>query len=106
MNETEHLLMKSLERFKVQLQDAEVTGWYKNESTVSDEIARIDRVLADMRKPSPMPQLLEATKLAYRKHHLGDDKIGWDELSEALLDALCEAMGDKAFQAWIEQVKP
>lgn len=47
-------------------------------------------------------ELLEAVKLAYRKHHLGDDSIGWDELSEKLQDVLCEAMGDEAFQAWIE----
>ena len=45
-------------------------------------------------------QLLEAVKLAYRKHHLEDDSVGWDELTSALCDALCEAMGDAAFQAW------
>jgi hypothetical protein len=28
--------------------------------------------------------LLDAVKLAYRKHHLNDDSIGWDELSEML----------------------
>lgn len=106
MNDTEHLLVKSLERFKAQLQDAEATGWYKDEPTVTDEIARIDRALSDMRKPSSTHQLLEAAKLAYRKHHLGDDKVGWSELSEALLDALCEAMGDEAFQAWVDEVKP
>lgn len=50
--------------------------------------------------------LLEAVKLAYRKHHLEDTAIGWDELSEALQDALCEAMGDAEFQAWLKEVKP
>lgn len=48
------------------------------------------------------PELLEAVKLAYRKHYLGDDIIGWGELSEKLMNALCEAMDDEAFQAWIE----
>lgn len=53
---------------------------------------------------SAAPQLLEAAKLAYRKHHLGDDSIGWDELSEALQNALCEAMGDRAFVAWTNDI--
>lgn len=50
------------------------------------------------------PELLEAVKLAYRKHHLGDDTIGWDELSEALHNALCNAMGDNAYLAWMNEV--
>ena len=45
--------------------------------------------------------LLDAVKLAYRKHHLNDDSIGWDELSECLLDALCNEMGDDGFQQWL-----
>ena len=45
--------------------------------------------------------LLTACKMAYRKHHLNDESIGWEELSEALLDALCNAMGDDGYQAWI-----
>jgi hypothetical protein len=49
--------------------------------------------------------LLEACKLAYRKHHLGDDRVGWDELSDALLCALCNEMGDYCFQMWLKQIK-
>lgn len=49
-------------------------------------------------------QLTEALKLAYRKHHVGDDSIGWDELSDHLCNALCESIGDKEFQAWLERV--
>ena len=45
--------------------------------------------------------LLDAVKLAYRKHHLGDESIGWDELSECLLDALCNEMGDDGYQEWL-----
>jgi len=45
--------------------------------------------------------LLSACKLAYRKHHLNDDSIGWDELSDCLLDALCNEMGDDGFQEWL-----
>ena len=47
--------------------------------------------------------ILEALKLAYRKHHIMDDSIGWEELSEKLRDALCEAMGDEEYQQWLEE---
>lgn len=47
-------------------------------------------------------ELLEAVKLAYRKHHLGDDTIGWNELSDTLLNALCNAMGDEAYLEWVK----
>ena len=50
-------------------------------------------------------KLLEACKLAYRKHHLNDDSIGWDELSDALLDALCNEMGDDGYAEWIKSLK-
>ena len=45
--------------------------------------------------------LLEAAKLAYRKHHLGDDSIGWDELEDILHDALCNELGDDGFLMWM-----
>jgi len=44
--------------------------------------------------------ILSALQLAYRKHHLDDDNVGWEELSDALCHALCEAMGDEGFQRW------
>lgn len=46
--------------------------------------------------------LLSACKLAYRKHHLNDDSIGWDELANSLRDALCNEMGDDTFQKWLQ----
>ncbi|QOX81046.1 hypothetical protein FY034_18900 (plasmid) [Trichlorobacter lovleyi] len=49
-----------------------------------------------------VPGLLEAVKLAYRKHHLDDDMVGWSELSDKLCNALCNAMGDAGFQIWLE----
>jgi hypothetical protein len=49
----------------------------------------------------PCRELLEACKMAYRKHHLNDQSIGWDELSEVLLNALCNTMGDKGFNEWL-----
>lgn len=50
-------------------------------------------------------QTLKALKLAYRKHHLNDDRIGWDELSGVMRDALCEAMGDGDFCQWLEAIE-
>lgn len=46
--------------------------------------------------------LLKAVKMAYRKHHLDDDSIGWTELSDILLIALLNAMGNEEFQRWLE----
>ena len=48
-----------------------------------------------------MITLLDAVKMAYRKHHLDDPSVGWDELSDTLMMALCNEMGDKAFQDWV-----
>lgn len=48
--------------------------------------------------------LLDAVQKAYRKHHLEDDSIGWDELGWDLQAALCEAMTDKGYQAWVREV--
>ena len=47
--------------------------------------------------------LIEVMKLAYRKHHLNDPDIGWDELSDKLLDTLCNSMGNDGFQEWRDQ---
>jgi hypothetical protein len=48
-------------------------------------------------------QLLSCLKLAYRKHHLDDQKIGWDELSDKMRDTLCNAMGDKEFIKFLSE---
>lgn len=50
-------------------------------------------------------RLLRAVKLAYQKHCLNDDGIGWDELGDILLDALCEAMGDDGYQKWMAELE-
>jgi hypothetical protein len=49
--------------------------------------------------------LLSACKLAYRKHHLDDDSVGWDELSDALHNALCNEMGSQGFILWLKKQK-
>ena len=51
-----------------------------------------------------MIDLLYACKMAYRKHHLGDESIGWQELSEILHEALCNHLGDEGYQTWIYRV--
>lgn len=45
--------------------------------------------------------MLEALKLAYRKHCLGDDSIGWEELEKTLQNTLCNIMGDEEFINWL-----
>ena len=46
--------------------------------------------------------LLEACQMAYRKHVLDDDSVGWDELTDILASVLCEEMGDKEFINWLD----
>jgi len=67
---------------------------------LSDQIATARMQTAE----SKAAELLETVKLAYRKHHLDDSAIGWDELDNKLLDSLCNAMGDGNFNKWLESV--
>lgn len=48
--------------------------------------------------------LLEAVKLAYRKHHMNDDSIGFDELKDRLRYALCLELGEQVYLEWVESV--
>jgi len=50
-------------------------------------------------------RLLEACKMAYRKHHLKDESIGWDELGIRLLDTICDVIGDDGYAKWLETTK-
>lgn len=49
--------------------------------------------------------VLDACKLAYRKHWMGDDSIGWSELGDTIGNVLAEAMGDEEFCKWLEQTR-
>jgi hypothetical protein len=51
-----------------------------------------------------VPDMLETLKIAYRKHHLNDASIGWDELSDRLADVLSNAMGPDGFVEWLQEV--
>lgn len=46
--------------------------------------------------------LLEACKLAYRKHVLQDDAIGWEELGDDLNDGLVSTMGEDYYNKWMD----
>lgn len=49
--------------------------------------------------------LLEAVKMAYRKHHLGDDSIGWEELSNILCNAICNTIGNESYCQWVDSLE-
>ena len=56
---------------------------------------------------SQQDRLLRVVVMAYLKHS-GlplSDEIGWDELTNALHDEICNTIGDKAYCAWSERMK-
>lgn len=57
-----------------------------------------------MGKEPSNKNLLDVCQMAYRKHVLDDDGVGWDELSEALAAVLSSEMGDKEFINWLDSV--
>jgi hypothetical protein len=50
-------------------------------------------------------RLLKATKMAYQKHVMNDPDIGWEELSDVLLDTLCTVLEEDGYRAWIASLK-
>ena len=48
--------------------------------------------------------LLYAVKMAYRKHHLNDDSIGWEELGSILMTAMCKVLGDDGYYEWLNEI--
>ena len=49
--------------------------------------------------------LLDTVKLAYRKHCMNDDSIGWEELGGLLHTALCESLGDDGYCEWLKALE-
>ncbi len=49
--------------------------------------------------------LLTACQMAYRKHNLDDGSLGYDEVNEALRDAICNEIGDEEFINWLQSLK-
>ena len=48
---------------------------------------------------------LKMMKLFYRKHHIGDESVGWEELGDMLCNTLCNILGDDGFQKWLQSLK-
>jgi hypothetical protein len=48
---------------------------------------------------------VDAIKLAYRKHHLGDESVGWEELSDFLHNTMCNILGDEEYNEWVEETR-
>lgn len=57
------------------------------------------------RREESRESMLEALKMAYRKHHMGDESIGWSELGDIMHDALCNEMGDDAYIEWLRSTR-
>ena len=57
---------------------------------------------SELEQLKPHWTTLDALQSAYRKHVQADDSIGWDELGDKLLDALCNLMGNDEFIKWNE----
>jgi len=49
-------------------------------------------------------ELVEVCKLAYRKHHMDDDSIGWRELSTILHDSLCNSIGVGEYGRFVDSI--
>ena len=50
-----------------------------------------------------LESLLSAVEMSYRKHVLDDPEIGWEELVDRLLDAICNTVGSETYCLWIRQ---
>jgi hypothetical protein len=50
-----------------------------------------------------MSDLLTACQMAYRKHVMNDNTVGWSELGDILANSLAEAMGDDEFCQWLRE---
>lgn len=85
-----------------------VTKWFATESEAiewwNDAYSR-ERAAAQQRIDQLEAQLseaIQAMQMAYRKHHLEDESIGWNELSNTLLDTLSNTMGVEELVKWQE----
>ena len=87
--------IKILERLGCKTSHESVIG--SNEPALSAEIRRLT---------NNRESLVDAVKAAYRKHHMDDNSVGWDELSIKLHDALCRELGDGGFCTWVDSIEP
>ena len=76
----------------------------KETRTKVPEVSRVVNAVTGEGQELSQNPLLPVLKMAYQKHALNDDSVGWDELTDELCNALCEVMGDKGFQDWLDEV--
>jgi len=50
-------------------------------------------------------RLLHAVLCSYAKHHFDRDEIGWEQLDDILMNAICNEIGDDAFCSWVEMME-
>ncbi len=70
--------------------------WDKRYDTLSRSFNRLKKINIELE---------EAVVMAYKKHHLDDPDIGWEELDDCLANAICNALGDEYFQSLNESVR-
>jgi hypothetical protein len=50
-------------------------------------------------------RLLRVVMMAYAKHHLDSQHIGYSELNDALYCEICNTIGDDLFVTWGEKIE-
>lgn len=54
---------------------------------------------------SQQDRLLRVALMAYAKHTLDSQHIGWEELGDALYNEICNTVGDDEFCKWGDKIK-
>ncbi|HQJ66523.1 MAG TPA: hypothetical protein PLH32_18105 [bacterium] len=73
---------------------------------LESQLAAMQRIVDGYKDDLKIPEnVLGVLKLAYRKHHLLDDSVGSTELSDFLMDTICELIGDDGFQKWLDELE-
>lgn len=67
-----------------------------------EQIENIKKEILEKAKKELVP-VIDACKMAYRKHCLNDDSVGWEELDCALEYALCNVLGNDGFTQWLKR---
>ena len=80
-------------------EDRTVQNLYKQNKVQQRRIKELEELQAERDK------LLKTVQLVYRKHCMGYDGIGWDELGGVLLDALCNTMSSEGYEKWKQALK-
>ena len=68
-------------------------------------VSQCDLIMKAKSKKDNRFSMMKVLKMAYRKHVLEDDSIGWNELSDALGSVLAIKMGDDKFVKWVDEVE-